>query len=172
LQQQPVALEKKLVAIRTGADTIDHQELAGVCERNYRMMPGAATIVDPLRAIGHERAHVCAIHVLTGRRNYYKQGRGAQGHEELAGQWRPFEHCDRERQLVRDHAIKTHLRSPAVGADLDLGELAVLLRRAAVDHIESVRRFDDITERGKARARQRLGSKQLRSTSHVCAMLP
>ena len=84
----------------------------------------------------------------------------------------PFEHRDRERQLVRNDAIQAHLRSPAVGADLDLGELAVLPRRPAVDHIESVRRFDDITERGKAGARQRLGSKRLRPTSHVCAMLP
>src|SRR5688572_20220962 len=172
MQQQAVALEKELIAIRTGADTIDHQELAGVLERNQRVMPGAATIVDPLRAIGHERTHVCAIHVLTGRRNYYEKGGGAQGHVELAGQWMPFEHCDRERQLVRDHAIKTHLRSSAVGADLDLGELAVLPRRAAVDHSESVRRFDDITKRGKAGARQRLGSKGSGPTSHVCAMLP
>src|SRR5262245_24148653 len=91
LDQESLAPEEELVAIGARTHPVHHQELARIGERNYRVMPGTASVVDPLPTIGHERADARGIHAVSGRSDHHEEGRRIEWHEELARQRMAFE---------------------------------------------------------------------------------
>lgn len=54
--QSLVLLEVMLVAVVAGATAINHQEVILLFDRQHRMVPDAAMVIDTLPAVGHEGA--------------------------------------------------------------------------------------------------------------------
>src|SRR5262245_43382083 len=156
LQHDLAFAEEDLVAVLAWSVAVDHQELVRRTERDQRVVPGAASIVHALPAIGDKGVQIARQRRLARRGHDDKERSRTYGDERLARERMALDHADAHRQRARQSVEYVDADPALLRADIDVCEIAVALGIALIDgEVRLARGRDHIAERCEQLARQR-----------------
>lgn len=133
-------------------------EITFAIQRQHRMMPGAAMVVDTLIAAAQEGAQIRARGWRAGGRDHDNIALAMERNESLTAERMAFHQAQMDRQRFGYAADDADRRAAAIGGDVDLSQIAATAAHALVDRARVTARRDDVAIGRESISRQWLRS--------------